>query len=83
MKQRKGDWQRDCFREVRESLPEEVILSRDLKEGKSGGPGEALSGRGNSKCKGPEAGTGLNKEPRAVGVGRHEDSEPLRGRQNF
>lgn len=38
-----------------------------MKEGKSGGVGEALPGRGTSKCKGPGAGTGLNKEPGVAG----------------
>ena len=46
-------------RGVREVLPDEVPLSRDLKEGKGKphpGPGAGCSEFWRNKCKGPEAG---------------------------
>lgn len=39
--------------------------------------GRPYPGRGNSKRKGPEAGTGLNEEPRVVEMG-DEDPEPAK-----
>lgn len=81
MKQRKGRLVRSYFRDIREGLLEEAVFEK-RPEGVSSG-GDTTRQRGNSKCKGPEAGICLNKEFTVVEVGGDEDSEPASGHQNF
>lgn len=54
MKQRKGRLVRSYFRDIREGLLEEAVFEK-RPEGVSSG-GDTTRQRGNSKCKGPEAG---------------------------
>lgn len=84
MKQRKGKLVRSYFRDIREGLLEEAVFEQRPEggEGVSSG-GDATRQRGNSKCKGPDAGICLNKESTVVEVGGDEDSEPASGHQNF
>ena len=72
---------RGYFRVIEEGLLEEAIFEQRPEGGEGVSrveiSGRPYPGRGNSKRKGPEAGTCLNKEPRVVEMG-DEDSEPAK-----